>query len=310
MPCVALPAMLQSYRWSSLCPKLSTIVINCSNISQCQGIIDVLYSDKVLPFWSLICNHQVDVVPCDRLETASTDNDNMCKNIKETRKVGFEVNMQLATKSADGPVITRGLVACISRCCGFDLVSHTTLFIRHLNLSQSSITDSCLSECFPLIPQVEVIDCRHCVNLVAPFVAKLSPHHKQLHTVLLDGCWHIDEHLLLEFVASMTSDDGGGLFIDMLHEEVPLRCRGEVVILTAPHRGEWVRCTVVSKASDAITPLNASGQLSLCEGGNNVVNKYTTYGIYVWETLKFDHAVGFSNALVGNIARKHLRFVV
>lgn len=331
VPCAELPAMLyatpRSFQWSSVCPKLTTIVVQCSNLAQCQGISDVLYADDILPFWSLLCDNYGEVVPWveralddGHLENSAT----LCRPQDSYRlstgrscaggwrEVGFEVNIQLSTKSADGHVIIQGLLACLNRCCGYDLTSQTSLYTRHLNLSQTTIADTCLHDCFPLLPLLEVLDCRRCVNLQSPLRSSRIPRGT-LKRVLLDGCWQIDESHLLEFETSLRLPGATvpepGLFIDLIHQEVQLKSKGsvgEVVILTHRHRGEWVKCTVVS--NDSPDPVTAQQTSDVCSRRDQQESKLASYGVYVWETLRFDHAVGFSNALAGNISRKHIRF--
>jgi hypothetical protein len=260
------------------------------------------------------------------------------------RKVGFDIHIQLSTKSTDGFVIIQGLISCLSNCCEpqYDPVSHSCFFIQNLNLSGTNITDECLDSCFPMLSLLEVLDLKRCPLLKLPLRSTHAPH-KHLQTVLLDGCWQLDESHLLEFedicisecmpATGALADARPPVFIDVLHADIlpGSSSKMEVVILSAPHVGEWVRCTVththaasvitappdtdaseVCRKSPSKSPRSAAAGDLGCTSSTRRQRrrelKIAKYDIFVWETLKFDHAVGFSSLPALNISRKHLRY--
>lgn len=307
------------------------IIITCSALSECQGIIDILYAEDKLPFWDLFSSqpihfisHQEETeashIPApQRIESRSVVN--FCK------QVGFEVNMHLSTSSNDGLFIIQGLLTCINKCCGRDTLSHKSLFIRYLNLSETNITDSCLEKCYPLLPLLEIMDCRRCPHLKFPLLQSASSLSVHVERVLLDGCWQIDVDHLFKFEEAYVCLNyhdldmrvKKSLFIDMIHESLAV-ANVEVVILSPPHTGEWVRCNVIyvhnSNSTEIVSSafkeaVGAESSQDNCESRSRNrlkrLNVFSKCDIFVWETLKFDHAAGFSSMPAFNISRKHLR---
>ena len=320
-----------SFHWACVCPKLTTIIITCAALRECQGLIDILYSDDKLPFWEIFSAQPVELAPFSEhplqpstnAQSPTTDIPAAIRSTKVQfeKHVGFEVNMHLSTASSDGLVIIQGLLSCLNKCCGRDLLSHSTLFIRHLNVSETNITDACLEKCYPMLPLLEFMDCRRCQQLQFPLRSAVAPS-LNIKKVLFDGCWQIDEmhlknyensyygcHFLDDSHHTSQHDRGNSkppLFIDVLHDQGELELIGafhaEVVILVPPYIGEWVRCTITHKH-----PLP---QTDTCSKGGGDRSHFAKYDIFVWETLKYNHAVGFSSSPALNISRQHLRSCV
>jgi hypothetical protein len=89
-------------------------------------------------------------------------------------------------------------------------------------------------------------------------------------------------------------------YVDILHSR-PLEIRDEleVVILQGIHQGKWVRCSAIRSATDHIP--------EKLKPWCNYLNRYT---IFVWETIHYDHAIGFSGSPATGISRQHLRRVI
>lgn len=151
------------------------------------------------------------------------------------------------------------------------------------------------------MPELESVDLRRCHQLKGLFLSTTKIPFS-IRRILLDGCWRIDEGCFVDFYASLCAqrqiEGEKGLFVDILHEEFPLSSTAEVAILTEPHAGEWVRCTITHSYESAKYNEKKAADLNL---------KCSLYDVFVWETLKFDHAVGFSCSPALGIARKHLR---
>ena len=228
---------------------------------------------------------------------------------KSYKQVGFQINYHLSPKAVDGHVILQGILHCVNGTCGRDLVCNSLLYIRHLNVTEANISDDSLEACSPLLRLVEIIDLRRCHLLKHPFPSTAVDMLTNLEKILVDGCWEIDESHLLQFEQAFCahqSDVERTIHIDLLHECFVPPMDAEVVILAESHRGAWVRCTVTRRNKNLSMSINSefNGASSTSEKQTTL---YTCYNVFVWETLKFDHAVGFSIFPAYDIARKHLR---
>lgn len=137
-----------------------------------------------------------------------------------------------------------------------------------------------------------------CDKLRRPLMPMACPEFvPHLRSLCLDGAWRIAVDELFE-VRNLRSE----LTIDMMDEELPSR-EVEVAIIQdgSPHEGQWVRCRILTKVDDDEARFGVLG------GGGSCA--YARFDIFVHETRRFDHAVGFSSKVAHNIERKYLRHI-
>lgn len=275
VPCAQLCKMIppSTWFWTTTLPRLCSIDIDCCKMSECEGLIEVLLSESKLPLQELISDSS------KKLATAD-----------DPKPVGINVSANIVTKSMDGTVAIQGLLKCLSRCCD------SSLYLRSIDISETSVTDDCLLECFTLLPCLKHLDLRRCTQLERPFRDIGEQCFLQcISTILVDGCWQLDMSCVVELEQLVKSRFQRNIFIDIIHEELPSNV--EVVILTPPWRGNWVRCTVTNIRDNEFN----------CGSDDSTNYCRAMYDIFVWETLHFDHAVGYSGMPAFEIQRQHLR---
>jgi hypothetical protein len=159
------------------------------------------------------------------------------------------------------------------------------LQIIHLDVSSTCITDSGISHVLCLLTQLNVLRANNCNNLISPLDNFIAARTPQLNQVFFEGCFRIETSEILRISKIST------LMIDIVND-TPLEKFDEleVVILSEPFTGCWTRCSILQSQTH-----------------NTDESLKAKYDILVWETLKFNHAVGFSGRIANNISRIHLR---
>jgi hypothetical protein len=166
--------------------------------------------------------------------------------------------------------------------------------LTYLSLSGTSVTDSSLTSILPLFPHINCLDLTRCDNLIYEplnyIVSNAESVQDHLTQIFLDGCWNLEANAYISMLPI-------SMHVGILHD-APLNRHDvmEVVILgNSRHRGSWVRCSII----DAVSP---------GDGTTNTERPFShKYNIFVWETIKYDHAIGFSGSPAMSIDRVHLR---
>jgi hypothetical protein len=216
-----------------------------------------------------------------------------------------EVSGQSRRVSADEHLVA--LMACLQRSCAPPAVPRsvpcsTTLHVRHLSVAGTDVTDAALAGVLLGLPCLQVLDVCRCGRLEQEPLAHICQAGDEealsLREVYIDGCWrmHLDRFLAGGSVPA-------GVYVDVLMGP-PLTPTDavEVVILSDKHEGSWVRCSIINS-----TPLTRPRIATSSAGAVTRTPGYSIYNIFVWETLLYDHAIGFSASPVQHIERKHLR---
>jgi hypothetical protein len=169
--------------------------------------------------------------------------------------------------------------------CGFSTVKPFVEFqLCDVCLSHSgAVCDETVKTVILNSPYLRNLDLRCCEKLLAPIFLLLDAYGQCAHIdeIKVDGCFRLIEALLLIY--------HGRAKIDILEETFP-KGHMEVVILTEKFEGKWVHCVVCNESA-------FSNHRARC------------YDIFVSETIKYDHAVGFSASMAYNIRRQHMRHV-
>jgi hypothetical protein len=135
---------------------------------------------------------------------------------------------------------------------------------------------------------------------------------QNLRVILLDGCWKLHDTFIKGY--------RGSAYLDLLHEPIFKGNVMEVVILSQPHIGQWVKCEIdlienpgVPSGDSNHPSTRGTTQPSFMPMGEEreralFADVPSTYTIYVQETTMYNNAVGFSGSLAPRIQRNHLRF--